>query len=62
MKALNYKEVEQNLFKNAGYRERQKLIYKDSKEINYIQDGLYLYKGVAFTYGMTGYKDYTIID
>ena len=57
---LNYKKVFNKLWESAGYREKQKLI-GDSKKVYKLQDGLYSFAGIEFTYGMAGYKDFTII-
>ena len=58
---LDYKKVIDELWKRAGYKERQKLIYDSSKKIRKVQDGLYSCEGIEFTYGMEGYEDFTII-
>lgn len=58
---LDYKKVFSELWKKAGYREKQKLV-GNSKKIYKLQDGLYSFAGIEFTYGMVGYKDFTIIN
>ena len=57
---LDYKKVLNELWKRAGYREKQKLV-SNSKKIHKLQDGLYSFEGIEFTYNMTGYEDFTII-
>lgn len=61
---LDYKKVTNELWKRAGYKERQKLVYNlfSSKKISKVQDGLYSFAGIEFTYGMAGYEDFTIIN
>ncbi len=59
---LDYKKVLNELWKRAGYREKQKLIFNNSKKIRKLQDGLYSFAGIEFTYGMAGYEDFTIIN
>lgn len=49
------------LWKKAGYREKQRLV-GNSKKIRKVQDGLYSFAGIEFTYGMAGYEDFTIIN
>ena len=58
---LDYKKALNELWKRAGYREKQKLI-GDSKKVHKLQDGLYSFAGIEFTYSMAGYEDFTIID
>jgi hypothetical protein len=58
---LDYKKVLNELWRKAGYREKQKLI-GDSKKVHKLQDGLYSFAGIKFTYDMPGYEDFTIID
>jgi hypothetical protein len=58
---LDYKKVLNELWRKAGYREKQKLI-GDSKKVHKLQDGLYSFAGIEFTYGLVGYEDFTIID
>lgn len=58
---LDYKKVINELWKRAGYREKQKLVYNTSKKIRKVQDGVYSFAGIGFTYGMAGYEDFTII-
>lgn len=57
---LDYKKVFSELWKRAGYREKQKLV-SNSKKIHKLQDGLYSFAGIEFTYDMAGYEDFTII-
>ena len=57
---LDYKKVLNELWRRAGYKEKQKLI-GDSKKVRKLQDGLYSFAGIEFTYGMAGYEDFTII-
>lgn len=59
---INYKKVHDELWKRAGYREKQKLIFNDSKKIRRVHEGLYSFAGIKFTYGMVGYEDFTIIE
>jgi len=59
---LDYKKVINELWKRAGYRERQKLVYNTSKNIRKVQDGLYSFAGIEFTYGLVGYEDFTIMN
>ena len=61
-KMLDYIKVIIELWKRAGYRERRKLVYNSSKKIHKVQDGLYSFAGIEFTYGMAGYEDFTIIN
>lgn len=58
---LDCKKVFSELWKRAGYREKQKLIFNNSKKIRKLQEGLYSFAGIEFTYNMTGYEDFTII-
>lgn len=58
---LDYKKVIDELWKRAGYKERQKLVYNSSKKIRKVQDGLYSFAGIEFTYGMEGYENFAII-
>ena len=58
---LDYKKALSELWKRAGYREKQKLVVSNSKKIHKLQDGLYSFAGIEFTYGMAGYEDFTII-
>lgn len=58
---LDSKKVFNELWKRAGYRERQKLV-GNSKKVHRLQNGLYSFAGVEFTYGLVGYKDFTIIN
>ena len=58
---LDYKKVLNELWKRAGYREKQKLIGELNK-VRKVQDGLYSFAGIEFTYGMAGYEDFTIIN
>ena len=58
---LDCKKVFGELWKRAGYREKQKLV-GNSKKIYKLQDGLYSFAGIKFTYGMVGYEDFTIIN
>lgn len=58
---IPYSEFVSELWKRAGYREKQKLI-GDSKKLHKLQDGLYSFAGIEFTYGMAGYEDFTIIN
>ena len=60
MNDLDYNKALNELWKRAGYREKQKLI-GNSKEIRKIEDGLYSLAGVEFTFGMEGYENFTII-
>lgn len=57
---LDYKKVFSELWKRAGYREKQKLV-SNSNKIHKLQDGLYSFRDVEFTYGMVGYEDFRII-
>ena len=57
---IPYSEFVSELWKKAGYREKQKLV-GNSKKVRKVQDGLYSFAGIEFTYGMAGYKDFTII-
>ena len=59
---INYKKVHDELWKRAGYREKQKLIFNNSKKIRRVQEGLYSFAGIKFTYNMPGYEDFTIIE
>lgn len=59
---LNYKKVFNELWKKAGYKEKQNLIFTDSKEVCRLQEGLYSYAGIKFTYNMPGYENFTIIE
>ncbi len=59
---LDYKTVINELWKRAGYKERQKLVYNTSKNIRKVQDGLYSFAGIEFTYGLVGYEDFTIMN
>jgi len=61
MNDLDYKKALNELWKNAGNREKQKLISNSKKKIHKLQDGLYSFAGIEFTYGMIGFKDFTII-
>ena len=58
---LDYKKVFSELWKRAGYREKQKLLVGNSKKIYKLQEGLYSFVGIEFTYDMAGYEDFTII-
>lgn len=58
---LDYKKVFDELWKRAGYREKQKLL-GDLKKVHKLQKGLYSFAGIEFTYGLVGYKDFTIIN
>ncbi len=58
---LDYKKVFSELWKRVGYREKQKLIFTNSKKICKLQEGLYSFAGIEFTYNMAGYEDFTII-
>lgn len=58
---LNCKKVTNELWKRAGYKEKQKLIFNDSEKIHKLQDGLYSFAGIEFTYNMIGYENFTII-
>lgn len=64
---LENKKVFNELWKKAGYKEKQKLIgngriefHKES--LQKVQDGVYKYKGIEFTYNLIGYENFTIID
>ena len=59
---LDYKKAFSELWKRAGYREKQKLIGNSIKKVHKLQDGLYSFAGIEFTYGMVGYEDFTIIN
>jgi len=59
---LDYKKALNELWRRAGYKEKQKLIISDSKKVHKLQDGLYSFAGIVFTYGLVGYEDFTIID
>lgn len=59
---LDYKKALNELWRRAGYKEKQKLIIGDSKKIHKLQEGLYSFAGIKFTYDMPGYEDFTIID
>ena len=58
---LNHIKVLNELWKRAGYKEKQRLIYTTSTTIYKLQEGLYSYAGIEFTYKMQGYEDFTII-
>ncbi|UZQ81769.1 hypothetical protein [Thermoanaerobacter sp. RKWS2] len=58
---LDYKKVEKELLKRAGYREKNLLTASNSKEITKIQEGLYEFRKIFFAYNMFGYEDYTIV-
>lgn len=58
---MDYKKVFSELWKKAGYREKQKLI-SNSKKIYKLQKGLYSFAGIEFTYGLIGYEDFTIVN
>ncbi|HHY79127.1 MAG TPA: hypothetical protein GX516_01980 [Thermoanaerobacter sp.] len=58
---LDYKKVEKELLKRAGYREKKLLTISNSNEIAKIQEGLYEFRGIFFVYNMPGYEDYTIV-
>lgn len=58
---LDYKKVFSELWKRAGYREKQKLVGNSSKKIHKVQDGVFSFAGIEFAYKMEGYEDFTII-
>lgn len=57
----NKKLLIKELLKRAGYRERLLLLSSDSEEVIKIQEGLYEFRKIYFTYNMVGYENYTIV-